>query len=158
MPMWCRYIFTFVSCNVVMLFTCTLVRSRADSKEGVRCETRPSEINSKILGWAWQQDACLERKTRRRLSLSLQQGHEGYIREVLQEDGCSSMYNSWLRIFVRIIPCALLICPVWYQSWFILLIAVYFSRLKIKHDSHEFLLESGTVANIYHIIVWNGSI
>ncbi len=38
-----------VSCNVVMLFTCLLVRSHPDSKEGVRCETRPIEINSKIL-------------------------------------------------------------------------------------------------------------
>ncbi len=43
----------FVTCNVVMLFTCLLVRSHPDSKEGVRCEIRPIEINSKILGWAW---------------------------------------------------------------------------------------------------------
>jgi hypothetical protein len=30
-----------------------------------------------------------------------------------------------------------------------LLIAVYFRRIKINHDSHEFILESGTVANRY---------
>jgi hypothetical protein len=42
-----------VSCNVVMLFTCLLVKSHLDSKEVIRCETRPIEINSKILGWAW---------------------------------------------------------------------------------------------------------
>jgi hypothetical protein len=28
-----------------------------------------------------------------------------------------------------------------------MLIYVYFRRLKINHDSHEFILESGTVAN-----------
>ncbi len=28
-----------------------------------------------------------------------------------------------------------------------LLIAVYFRRLKINHDLHEFILESGTIAN-----------
>jgi hypothetical protein len=28
------------------------------------------------------------------LSLSLEQGHEGPIREVLQEDGCSSTYSN----------------------------------------------------------------
>ncbi len=38
-----------VSCSVVMLFTCTLVRSRPDSNEGVRCETRSVGTNSKIL-------------------------------------------------------------------------------------------------------------
>jgi hypothetical protein len=36
-------------------------------------------------------------------------------------------------------------------SWFTLLIAVYFLRLKINHDSHEFILESGTVANTTYI-------
>jgi hypothetical protein len=73
-------------------------KSHPDSREGVRCETRPIEINRKILGRAWQQDARSVRETRRRLSLSLQWGHEGHICEVLQEDGCSSMYNWWLRI------------------------------------------------------------
>jgi hypothetical protein len=83
-----------------MVFTCTLVRSHPDSTEGVRCETRPSEINSKILGRAWQQDVCSERQRPGggSVSLSLQRGHEGNIREVLQEDGCSSMYNLLLCI------------------------------------------------------------
>jgi hypothetical protein len=36
-----------------------------------------------------------------------------------------------------------------------LLIAVYFCRLKINQDSHEFILESGTVANTKHIhVLW----
>ncbi len=74
-----------------MLFDCTLVRSHPDSKEGIWCETQPTEINSKILDWTWQQDACSEREARRRLSLSLERGHHGCIHEVLQEDGCSSI-------------------------------------------------------------------
>ncbi len=83
-----------VSCSIVVLFTCTLVRSRPDSNEGVRCETRSVRINSKILGEKWQQELHSGWKTRRRLSLSLDRGHEGRIHEVLQEDGCSSMYKS----------------------------------------------------------------
>jgi hypothetical protein len=70
------------------------VKSHPDSTEGVRRDIRSVEINSKILGEAWQQEIQSERETRRRLSISLDQGHEGCIREVLQEDGCSSMYKS----------------------------------------------------------------
>jgi hypothetical protein len=44
------------------------------------------------------------------------------------------------------------------RNWFTLLIAVYFCRLKMNHDSHEFILESGTVANnnalFYCIYLW----
>jgi hypothetical protein len=29
-----------------------------------------------------------------------------------------------------------------------ILIIVYFHRLKINHESHEFILESGTIANL----------
>jgi hypothetical protein len=80
--------------SIVVLFTCTLVRSHPDSNEGVRCETRPIGISSKILGETWQQEIHSEWKARRRLGLSLDRGHERCIREVLQEDGCSSMYKS----------------------------------------------------------------
>jgi hypothetical protein len=83
-----------------MLFTCTSVRSHPDSKEGVRCEIRSVEINSKIMGEAWQQEIHSDRETRRRLSLSLDRGHEGRIREVLQEDGCSSMHKSRLCVLI----------------------------------------------------------
>jgi hypothetical protein len=41
-----------------------------------------------------KQEIHLEREARSRLSLSLERGHEGCIREVHQEDGCSSMYKS----------------------------------------------------------------
>jgi hypothetical protein len=44
------------------------------------------------MGWV-KQAIHLERETSRRLSLSLDRGHEGHIREVLLEDGCSSMYK-----------------------------------------------------------------
>jgi hypothetical protein len=32
------------------------------------------------------------------LSLSPEQGHEGHIREVLQEDRCSSMYSIYMHL------------------------------------------------------------
>ncbi len=39
------------------------------------------------------------------LSLSPERGHEGRIREVLQEDHCSSMYSNFLYAFVIHISC-----------------------------------------------------
>ncbi len=47
-----------------------------------------------------------EKETRRRRSLSLDRGHEGRIREVLQEDGCSSMYKSQSCI----LTCTITVC------------------------------------------------
>jgi hypothetical protein len=41
-----------------------------------------------------QQEIRSERETRRRLSLSLDQGHEGHTSKGPQEDGCSSMNKS----------------------------------------------------------------
>ncbi len=150
-PMWCTHMCLCVFCSIVMLFTCTLVRSHPDSMEGIRGETRSIEINSKILDWTWQQDACLEREARRKLSLSLEWGHEGHIREVLQEDGCSSMYKSWLCGLTCIISVCSLSMPYNYlrPNWFTLLTTVIFRRLKINYDSHEFILE--TVVNNYTI-------
>jgi hypothetical protein len=136
-----------------MLFTCTLVRSHTDSKEGVRCETRFVEINSKILGWTGQQDVCSEREARRRLSLSLEWGHEGRIGEVLQEDGCSCMYKSWLCVLTCIMSVCSLSMPYNHLrpgNWLTSLIAVYFSQVKNKPWLHEFILASGTFRNSYN--------
>jgi hypothetical protein len=46
-----------VSCNVVVMFTCTLVRSRPGSRRHWS-ETWTVAINSNLPGWVWQQDAC----------------------------------------------------------------------------------------------------
>jgi hypothetical protein len=43
------------------------------------------------MGRAWQQDACSYGEARMGLSLSLEQGHEERIRELLQEDRYSSI-------------------------------------------------------------------
>jgi hypothetical protein len=131
-----------MSCNVVMMFTCTLVRGHPDSR-GARCEAWTVEINSKILGWAWQQDACLEGEVRKGLSLSLERGHEGRSREVLQEDSCSSIYSNYCVIYSYVISCALVLCLQFLPcretvSWFWLVFI--FRRLKINHDSHELYL------------------
>jgi hypothetical protein len=83
-----------VSCSIVVMFTCTLVRSHPDSRGR----------------WVWnlnrcnkQQDTELGMATRcmligwgqNGLSLSPERGHKGRIREVLQEDRCSSMYSNY---------------------------------------------------------------
>ncbi len=81
------------------------------------------------------------------LSLSPELGHEERIREVLQEDRCSIMYSIICsrhlvhsRIMLLFLHSGILIRNT---------DGVYFRRLKINHDSHEFILESGTDANNY---------
>ncbi len=137
-------------CDVELLcyiFICTLVRSPSDSNEGVKCEARSVGANSKILGGQDKQGIYSGRRTSRRLSLSLERGHEGCIREVLQEDGCSSMSKLCLCVLATTIITSsyhdYLIFRDWLQCWLVFI----FHGLKIIHVSHELILESGTVAN-----------
>jgi hypothetical protein len=88
-----------VSCNVVVMFACALVRSHPDSRRRWG-ETLTAGINSKIPGWAWQQDACFWGEARVGLSLSPERGHKGRIREVPKEDRCSIMYNNIYLVIV----------------------------------------------------------
>ncbi len=93
-----------------MLFTCTLVRSRPDSNEGVRCETRSVGTRSKILVGRSKQETHLERETRRRLSLSLDPGNEGRIREVFKKMAVQ-VGTSHNYVFLSIqLPRVLLVC------------------------------------------------
>ncbi len=68
------------------------------------------------------------------LSLSLEQGHEGRIREVLQEDCCSSTVctviyaSSYCNVMY---PHIMLYCCA-QGTWFVILIDVYFSQVKNK--------------------------
>jgi hypothetical protein len=57
---------------------------------------QPDQLEQTARCWVGQgkQGIYLRRRTKRRLSLSLDRGHEECIREVLQEDSHSSMYKS----------------------------------------------------------------
>jgi hypothetical protein len=89
------------------------------------------------------------------LSSSPERGHEGLIHEVPQEDHCSIMYSNYMKFCVVVILLIMhsrIVLLLLYQgNWYIILNGVYFRRLKINHDSHEFILESGTVANNTHL-------
>ncbi len=61
--------------------------------KGLSVKSDPLEHTARYWMGQDKQEAHLERETSRRLCLSLDRGHEGRIREVLQEDGCSSMYE-----------------------------------------------------------------
>jgi hypothetical protein len=96
----------------------------------------------------------------------MDQGHEGLIREVLQEDGRSSMYRTiivWLPVWKRLAMNFFNMLPVYYHdylvssNWIAILTDVYFYRLKINHDSHEFILESGTVVNSKNYLFYIGT-
>ncbi len=69
------------------------------------------------------------------LSLSLERGHEGRIHEVLQKDGCSSMYSNYYMFNIFVMSCILVICrnflcagnPIRNTDW-----CLFFPRLKKK--------------------------
>jgi hypothetical protein len=89
------------------------------------------------------------------LSSSPEQGHEGHVREVPQEDHGSSMYSNYMQLCVvvelLIMHSRIVLLFLYQGNWYIILIGVYFRRLKINHDSHEFILETGYVANNTHL-------
>jgi hypothetical protein len=66
---------------------------------------KPDPLEQTARYWVGQgkQGIHLRRRTNRRLSLSLDRGHEGCIREVLQEDSCSSMYKLQLCVLACMI-------------------------------------------------------
>jgi hypothetical protein len=77
------------------------------------------------------------------LSLSLERGHEGHIYEVFK-------YVQYLICICHlVISCIHVMCAISCIQgiWFVILIVFIFAGFKINHDSHEFILESGTVAN-----------
>jgi hypothetical protein len=61
-----------------------------------RISVKPDPLEQTARYWLGQgkQGIYLRRRTNRRLTLSLDRGHEGLIHEVLQEDSCSSMYST----------------------------------------------------------------
>jgi hypothetical protein len=70
-----------------------LVLNAQLAREGLSLKHEPLEANSKILGGPRQKRRMLIEESGKSLSLTLDRGHEGRIREVLQEDGHSSMYK-----------------------------------------------------------------
>jgi hypothetical protein len=84
------------------------------------------------------------------LSSSLERGHEGHIREVLQEDSFSNMYNN----LICSTSCNVIYSRNMLQfrsgnlirntDW-----CLFFCRLKINHDFHELILESGSIVKSY---------
>jgi hypothetical protein len=61
--------------------------------KGLSVKPDPLEQTARYWMGQGKQGIHLERETSRRLSLSLDRGHEGRICQVLQGDGCSSMYE-----------------------------------------------------------------
>ncbi len=117
-----------VSCSIVVMFT-----SATQIAEGARCETWTVATNSKILGWAWPQDACSQGEARIRLSLSPDRGHEERIREVLHEDRCSSMYSNYMHCRLVMSCIHVSCCNSCIKGiGFVILIFVYFSQVKNK--------------------------
>jgi hypothetical protein len=84
----------YVSYRTAMLFTYTQVRSRQLALKGLSVKLDPLEQITKYWVGQSKQIMYLEEGTNRRLSLSLDRGHEGRICEVHLEDGHSRMYKD----------------------------------------------------------------
>jgi hypothetical protein len=69
--------------------------------KGLSVEPDPLEQTARYWVGQGKQGIYLRRRTKRRLSLSLDQGHEGRIHEVLQGDGCSSMYKVIVPYYMK---------------------------------------------------------
>jgi hypothetical protein len=156
--MWCRYVCPCIHiwCSAVVLFTCTRVLSRQSAWKGLSVKYEPLERTARYWVGQSKQEYTWGKKTSKRHRLTPDRGHEGRIREALQEDSCSSMYRTiivWLPAWKKLainLSNMLLVCYYDYlvsSNWISILTDVYFHRLKINHDSHELILESGTVVN-----------
>jgi hypothetical protein len=131
----------YIWCSVAMLFTNTLVLSCPVGKGGFERETWAVGVNCKILGGPKQIRWMLMEESSKILSLTLDWGHERRIREVLKEDGHSSMYKLWLHnyaverncheLFVACYPWLIIVIPC-SQARLAILINVYFSKVKNK--------------------------
>jgi hypothetical protein len=83
------------------------------------------------------------------LSSSPEPGYEGHICEVLQEDHCSSMYSNYYALSSCILMFSRIVLLFLHLGNLIRNIdwCLFFRRLRINLDTHEFILESGTIAN-----------
>jgi hypothetical protein len=146
-----------VLCSIFVMFTCTLVRSH-QIVVGAGCETWTIAINSKIPAG---------------------RGNKMHAHRVRLEWGSVWAWNIFTRCFneIAVQVCIVIIVhshlislsihiPCLYSCvqgiWFVILTDVYFRRLKINHDTHEFILESGTIANssdqlLFKYYIWINS-
>jgi hypothetical protein len=76
-----------------MLFTCTLALICPAGEGGLSVKHELLGQTARYLVGQNKQEEYLWKSASKRLSLTLDCGHEGRICEVLQEDGCSSMYR-----------------------------------------------------------------
>jgi hypothetical protein len=68
------------------------------AREGLSVKHEPLEANSKILGGPRQIKRMLMEESSKSINLTLDGGHGGRIREVLQEDGCSRSYDYTIML------------------------------------------------------------
>ncbi len=93
-----------VSYIVVVMFTCTLVRSHPKSRRR-KGETWTVVINSYTQGEAWQQDACSQEGARAGFSIHPERGYEGRIREVKKKTAvqvCTLTIAYYCSVTVKI--------------------------------------------------------
>jgi hypothetical protein len=94
-----------MSCSVVMLFICTLVRSHPNSRKTLGVKPDRDKQQDTGLGIATR---CMLREGGQKETQSkpgTRQRRTYSIREVLQEDGCSSMYSNYVCSFMCNIIC-----------------------------------------------------
>jgi hypothetical protein len=94
--MWCRYVWLLsIRCSIAILFTCMLVLAVQLAREGAHVKHEMMGKTARYWVGQDKQEWYMWNRAGKRLSLIRGRGHDRCIREVLQEDSCSSMYRVY---------------------------------------------------------------
>ncbi len=164
--MWCKYVSLCIWCSAKVLFTFTLVLGCQWARKGL--SVNMSRWNKQQdVGWARVNKNIVEE--REQTSVQSNSGSRPWRThswrtarrlpfKYVQSHSCNFPYRReppW--IFNILLACYDYLVTYYLRATMIscipklsmILTVVYFHRLKINHDSHEFILESGTVTNKY---------
>ncbi len=166
--MWYMYICPlYMRCHALILVTCIAVLSHLVVKGVYTCEIWIVGTNNKLLSGPRQTRKIQYRREMAKGSVKPKDEARMDVFTRCWNESCSSMYKVYISIMllfiweekigmlqvICIIHYSCLLCNLYNLCSF--LISFFFlCRLKIIHDSHEFILEFSTVANNNAYVYW----
>jgi hypothetical protein len=111
----CVSMYIWCSTKVLFTFVQVLDRQQARKRSSVKCE--PLEHTARYWVGQSKQEYTWGKRSSKRFSLTLDRGHKGHIREVLQEDGCSSMYRDVAMQLSAWEELAFILCIIYELPW-----------------------------------------
>jgi hypothetical protein len=128
-------------CSAEVLFDCIQVLGRQQVRKGSSAKCEPWEQTARYWVGQSKQEYTGGRRSIKRFSLTLDWGHEGRIREVLQEDGRSGMHRDivvqlsvWKEL-AWISDVLLMCCHDYLVTYYLCItIIILYSRIKLNTD------------------------